>query len=614
MAKSNTRNFFVWIILGLLFFGLVGFGATGLSGTIRTVGDVGEKPISTSTYAQELDALIRQRSAMLGRPITFGEAETARLPERALANVVATRAIDNEALQMGISVGDEIISQRVLAEPAFRGTDGTFSTERYREVLARSGISVREYETSLREITARDLLQTAVVGGLPDASAFGTALAGYTREGRTFTWAPLSADDLELTLPEPSEEDLQAHYDANPALYTSLETRALRYVWLTPAMIADDMVVSEDELREEYQTRIDEFVQAERRLVERLVFSTDEAAADALAAIEAGETTFPDLVAERGLDLDAVDIGDVTEAEMGEAGPAIFALDTGEVTGPFPSELGPALFRMNAILAARETTFEEALPDLREDEALQRALRLIDDQASDINDRLAGGTPLDALADQTALEFGTLDWTAEVTDGIAAYASFREAVADLDENDFPTLIQLDDGGIFAVEIDEIHPPALIPLEDTRDAVVAGWEAEARAEAVLAEADALQSQLSETVSDFSALGLEAVQDTNRTRIDFVAGTPPEFLTEVFEMEIGDVRVVPNGPDAIIVRLDDIAAADTSNEAFAAEQASLAELAADGIAEDIFQIYGRAVQLRTDVNINAQAINAVHANFR
>ena len=87
-------------------------------------------------------------------------------------------------------------------------------------------------------------------------------------------WAPLTAADVEISLPEPSDADLQAHYDASPELYTSLETRVLRYVWLTPDMIQDDMPVDEDELRAEYDARIDEFVQAERRLIERLVFSS----------------------------------------------------------------------------------------------------------------------------------------------------------------------------------------------------------------------------------------------------------------------------------------------------------------------------------------------------
>ena len=71
----------------------------------------------------------------------------------------------------------------------------------------------------------------------------------------------------------------------------------------------------------------------ERRLVERLVYP-DQAAADAARAeLDAG-TTFEALVAERGLTLDAIDLGDVTREDLGAAGDAVFAAAEGGVVGP----------------------------------------------------------------------------------------------------------------------------------------------------------------------------------------------------------------------------------------------------------------------------------------
>jgi peptidyl-prolyl cis-trans isomerase D len=475
-------------------------------------------------------------------------------------------------------------------------------------------MNVREYETDLREGAARALLQGAVFTGVPDPSTFGEVVAQFIREGRTFTWAPLSAANIEIILPEPSEDDLQAHYDANPNLYTSLETRELRYAWIVPSMIQDDMPVDEEELRLEYDERIDEFVQAERRLIERLVFADDEAAQTALDAINAGDTTFPQLVADRGLSLDDVDGGDVSLVQLGAAGEAVFASETGGVSGPFPTDLGPALFRMNAVLAAQNTTFEQALPALRETQSAARAQRLIEDQIDPITNLLAGGASLDNLVAQTDMVLGELDITSLTTDDIAAYAAFRDVAATQDVGDFPELAELDDGGLFAVDVIDVRPPALIPLDDIRDQVVAGWEAQETAASVIAAAEAKQAQLMSAVQDFAFLDLNAIQENNITRRGFINGTPPTFLRDVFEMEIGNVRVLPNADGAIIVRLDAITAADTSDEAYTAEVASVAESAGEGIAQDIYELYSRTVQLRTDVQVNEQARNAVHTNFR
>ena len=614
MAKSKSKNFFVWIILGLLFVGLLGFGATGLSGNISTVGTVGDKTINAQTYFRELQTQMQIRSSQIGRQISFPEAEAEGLPIRALQTVVGQRALDNETSQLGLSVGNSRISAQVLSTPAFRGIDGTFDRDAYREALARNGLSVREYETQLRENASRALVQGAVFTGIPDPGIFGETVAQYTREGRTFTWAGMSAIDVDILLPEPTDADLQAYYDENPAEFTSPETRALRYVVLTPDMIQDDMPVDEDELRAEYEARSEEFIQPERRLIERLVFSDEAAAQSALDAINADETTFPDLVAERGLTLNDVDAGDVTEAEMGDAGPAIFALDTGGVTGPFATDLGPALFRMNAVLAARNITFEQAEPELREDQAAARARRLIEDQIDPITNLLAGGAPLEAVAEQTDMEYGELDWTAETTDGIAAYAAFRDVAANQDAADFPQLAELDDGGLFAIEVVEVRPPALIPFEDVRADVIDGWDTQETAAAVLAGAEERAARLNEGVLDFSLIGLESVQENGLTRRGFVNGAPTNFLTEVFTMEPGEVRVLPNGNDAIIVRLDEILIADMDDEVFAVEARTISETAGEGIAQDIYEMFTRTVQLRTDTYIDDAALNAVHTNLR
>lgn len=311
---------------------------------------------------------------------------------------------------MGLSVGDEQISSQILANPSFRGLDGTFDRDQYRSALARSGVSVNEFEETLREDAARSLVQGAVFAGIPLPEVYAETLAGFSREERSFTWATLTADDFEIEIGTPSEEELQAHYDANPALYTSREIRVIDYAWLTADMIQDEVTVDEAELRAEYDARIQEFQQPERRLVERLVFSDAEAAQAALAQIEAGETGFPDLVEERGLSLSDIDLGDVTQEDLDAAGAAVFAAETGDVVGPFETDLGPALFRMNAILAARNISFEEAVPELREDEAAARAGRIIEDQIDPISNLLAGGASIADLAEQTDMQAGTLEW------------------------------------------------------------------------------------------------------------------------------------------------------------------------------------------------------------
>ena len=49
--KSGASKLAVWIIVGLLMFGMIGFGAAGFNGTQRSLGKVGDKTVSISSYS-----------------------------------------------------------------------------------------------------------------------------------------------------------------------------------------------------------------------------------------------------------------------------------------------------------------------------------------------------------------------------------------------------------------------------------------------------------------------------------------------------------------------------------------------------------------------------------
>lgn len=612
MAQKTKKRYGAWIIVGVILVGLAGFGSGGLSGTVRSIGTVGDKDVSVASYQRALNEQIRALSAQFGQQITFQQAQSFGIDQAALSQVVLLRSLDNEADQLGISVGDENVFDRLQAIPSFQGAGG-FNRETYRLVLQQSGQTAAEFELGLREETARTLLQGAVVSGLPDADTYADTLVQFTSETRALTWAVVTDADLTAPVPGATEADQQAYYDANPETFTAPETREITYAWLTPTMIIDDMQVSDVAIAQLYQDRIEEFVQPERRLVERLVYLDEALAAAAIAQVEAGETTFEDLVADRGLTLTDIDLGDVDKEALGAAGEAVFAAEAGAIVGPFNSALGPALFRMNAVLAAQETTLEEASPQLRDELAADAAREYINDNADPIVDLIAGGATMADIADRTDMRLGTISWSAEVFEGIAAYDAFRREAAAVQEGQFAEIHDLADGGIFALNLDAITPPTLRPLDEVRDDVSTAWQVQRRQEAVVARAQEIADTIL-PLTDFDTLGLEVQTEDALTRRSFLEGTPPDFNTQLFEMAVGEVRVIDAENRALIVRLNGIAAPDLTDPSVIAQRSALAENASAGIAQDIFDAYANALQLQTETNINQATINSVNALFQ
>ncbi len=611
MAKGSTvSKTAIWILLGLLILGLAGFGATNLSGTIRTIGTVGDKPISVDLYARQLQQEMNAFQQQTREPLPFAQAQQLGIDRAVLQRLVATRALDHETATLGLSVGDEQLRRRILDIPAFQGISGEFDREGYRFALQNAGLSETEFETQLREEIARSIVQAAMLGGIEMPAAYVDTLMTYIGEQRSFSWSLLEGDDLAEPIPTPDDAALRAHYDANIDVFTLPETRQITYAWLSPDDLLDEIEIDETALREAYDQRSEEFNQPERRLVERLSFLDPQSADAARASLDA-EASFDSLVEERGLSLSDIDLGDVTEAELGEAGAAVFAADVGAVVGPLPSSLGPSLFRVNAILAAQETTFEDAVPQLRPQLANDRAQRLVDAQAESFDDLLAGGATLEELADETDMRLGEIDWSVESTADIAAYEAFRRVASSVSPGDFPEIERLDDGGLFALRLDGVLPPRPAPFDDVRDEVLEHWQAAETTALLMAQMQDLAAQL-EAGNSFASLDLDVFVEEDLLRSDFVPRTPPAFMEEIFGMEVGEIRVVESDAAAILVRLDEIAPPAADGDA-GALRVQLEQQASQQLASDLFETYASDVTRRADAQINQQALQAVHVNF-
>ncbi|PIE08880.1 MAG: hypothetical protein CSA73_01385, partial [Rhodobacterales bacterium] len=395
------------------------------------IGTVGDTEVDANRYFRELNGELRAYEAATGQRMTMAQARAAGLDQQVLARLIATVALENEVARLGLSVGDAKVREQLLATRELQNPDGSFNRPGYDMLLQQMGVSAKEFEDSLRIDTARTILQMAAQNGITPQPAYTDTLYAHAREERSFTWTRLDLSALKVPVPAPTDEQLTAWYEANPAPFTLPETKHLTYVWLDPETVIPTIEVDEATLRELYDERAAEYQTPERRLVERLVFGSQDEAQAAADRLASGEIDFAALVAERGLDLSDTDMGDVTRAELGAAGDAVFALtETGSVAGPLDSTLGPALFRMNAVLPEQITSFEQARETLQGEVAADTARRQIDAMVPEMDELLAGGATLEELQADYGMTLATMDWTASSGEGIAAYESFRGLSAD----------------------------------------------------------------------------------------------------------------------------------------------------------------------------------------
>ena len=623
--RTKGKSTVVWILLGLMVLGLGGFGVTSFSGGTTEVGSVGDTKITADEYARALQNEMRNLSQQTGQQITMAQAQQMGLPAMVQGQLIGAAALAEQARRIGVSVGDEKVAETIMQAGAFQGPNGRFDRTAYSEILRRERLTEADFEATVRDDESRLILQRAIAGGVEAPTPMVDQTARWLLQTRDFAWHELTADDLAEPIADPDEATLKAWHEANGDRFTAPETRKISYAWINPDMLSSEVEVDEEALRAVYDRNIEQFQRPERRMVGRLVFPTEADAQAARDQIDAGEKPFESFVIDRGLSLDDIDLGEVTRQDLGQAADTVFAAEQPGVVGPVQTDLGPALFSVNAILDPVDIPFEEARDDLRGEAALSRAARQIQDRAPDYEDLLAGGATLEELAEETELELGQVDWTAEGNPeegSIAGYEGFRERAADITASDFPQLFELADGGVFAMRLDEIVPPTLKPFDAVRDEVLADWkQAELQRRLLDLAAEQRLAAVAQTSPGADAepaeepAAVDWTTETGMSRSDYMRGLPPEILSQAFAMaEPGDVGVVDAGDRVFVLRLDQISDADLSTEDATQIVDSVKSRLDQSLQGDIFDYYARHVQRNSKVQIDQQAINAINAQVQ
>ncbi len=616
VKRSKISKFFFFFVLMLSVLAMVGFGLTGLfsqsiSASVATVGKV---EVSADDYFRNLQNEISSVSQQFGTQLTIDQALQFGLDRNVLQRLVTQAAYENEALRLGVSVGDETVKDALLATPGFQGLTGTFDADVYKDAIRRSGMSTAEYEGLLRADASQLLIQAAVSAGvgLPDEATL--AIFNYIGENRAFTYARVGVNNIAGAVPAPTEAELTAYYEANPEAFTQPLTRQITYISLTPTMVAETLDISEDRIVELYEDREAEYNTPAKRFVERIVLGSQADAVEAKNSIDAGDMTFEQLADARGLALADIDLGDITADDISDAAAEVlFASEEPGIYGPVETNIGPAIFRVNAAIAALSIPLEEVRDDLRRELAIDDAGFRIGDVADEVIDLIAGGASLEEVAAETDMQLGSIDLAEGQTDGIAAYAAFREEATASEIGEDRDILDLEDGGVFALRVDGITEAFVKPMAEVSQAVFDGQQNAKTHELMLERAEQIVKAIG--VSNGGALrdfgGSLLLEDaTQVTRVSTIPDLPPSVIDEVFALEIGQSTVIEDVFGAVIIELTSVEPFDPDNEDAAAILAQVSAQKNQQLSQDLLAYFGAALVTTVQPTVNQARIDSLH----
>ncbi len=618
-SKSPVSRFAFYAILLICVLAMGGFGITGIfsqsqSASVATVGD---EDVSADDYFRALQNELNQMSQQFGTNLTIDQAIAFGLDQNVLARLVQEAAFRGETNRMGVSVSDETVREVLLSTRGFQGIDGQFDQTVYRDAIRRAGLSTAEYEELLRNDAAQQIVIDSVVAGisLPDQATL--PLFEYLGENRAFNYIRLTEANIIGTVPAPTADELQAYYDNNPQQFEIPVTRKITYAALLPSELAETLSVPEEEVQALYDARSDEYETPERRFVERIVFGSLDEANDAVARIVSGDTSFNTIAEERGLDLSLLDLGDITRGDVSkEAADLLFATEDPGIYGPAMDDLGPSIYRVNAAIAAQSVPLDEVYDDLAYELAIDLANFQIGQDIDRIVDLVAGGATIEELAETTSMTLGTISWPEGNTDGIAAYTEFRDEAVSAEVGEERDLIELPDGGLLVLRVDEIREPELKPYGDVQDEMITILTEQntlakirERAEQIVAAVNASGG----SVTDFAnLLDLDFVGDVART--SSLADLPAGIVDTVFALETGETAILDDGKSVVIVELWSTTPFDPADPELAVQIEGFQQERDIQVAEDVLNYFGRALIQQADPVVNRARIDSLHLQLQ
>ncbi len=411
MLRASVSGIVAKILIGLL---VISFAVWGVADAFRgdtrgAVVSVGETEVSAIEYGQVYLRTVDSISQQFGTQLTSEQARAIGIDTRVIGEVVSGAVLDENARVLNLGLSKTTLARLIGEDPIFRGFDGNFSREIFQQSVNSAQMREADYLKQRDRAAVRGQIFEAVAQGDILPKTFMDAAASYTSEGRKFEFIELTAQNLNIE-PKPSDADVKKYFDDNKTLYRAPEYRKIAILKVEPEDIVSNIDIDAEDIKVDYDSRIDKYTKAERRRVQQIVFAEKEKAETALKSLQDG-TLFETLLIELDLKIEDVDLGILAKSEIPDkaVADAAFSLELNSPSGLIDGRFGTVIVRATAVEPSVITSFEEVKDKIKEELALAKAADEVINIQDAIEDQRAGGATFQELATNNNLKLRVID-------------------------------------------------------------------------------------------------------------------------------------------------------------------------------------------------------------
>ncbi|MGA1839573.1 MAG: peptidylprolyl isomerase [bacterium] len=557
-VRKNVKSFGVQIVIIVVVAAFIGtiFLVWGHGGKQERQGmviaKVYDSEITYPEYQQEFIQLTQQYRNIYKDQWSDELAAKLDLKRMAFDNIVNYYILFYKAMEWGIQVPAEEVTDYIKkAFPIFQ-VNGVFSADRYHQVLDMQRLTPQKFENNIRKLLLFKKIQERVTGGfkISDQEIMEEFAKKNEKIRADYISIPFEKFSSQV---KTSLEELKEYYESHLDKYNLGERRSVEYLFVSPKDFQEDAEISDQEVEDYYKMHEGQFYVKKKIKASHILFSVPndtspeqeekikEKALDLLKKIENGEDfhelakTFSDCPSsKRG--------GDLGYFEKGKMDPefekAAFALNVGEVSQVVRSSFGYHIIKVEDIKPEHVSPLDEVRDRIVRALKSEKGRELALVKLEDIVRKIYRGKFIREFAfeDRVTYKMEGPFIKEQTLPVIGRNEEAMETIFSLETGEISRIVEKPKG-FFVFQLDKIEPPRPMTYEEVETRIERDVKNEKSKQKAKEEAEKIREELV-SGSDISGLAKKhglSVSDTG----EFGMG---EYISGLGNLNDGQMQII------------------------------------------------------------------------
>ena len=563
-SKNVILKFVLGTLLSVLIISFAMWGTEDLVGITKkqnTVASVGKLDVSAQEFYSLYSRQTEEIRKLLGASLDIKKSREFGYVDRALSSLINRALFNNEALELGLSVSNRNVKDKILRDDAFKDDLGQFSELLFRQLISESGYTETSYVEGTRQDLAREQMVETIRSSLIIPKVIANKLGEYNLQERAVDYVII--DSRKEKIEKIKEEDIKKYFEDNKKTFLSDEFRSAQTLLLDAKKYAKKSTVTEDEIQLLYDERKESLIEPEQRYLKQILVQDEKKANLIFDNLKEGDFN---KIAKTNANLTEadIDLGWNTKNELpDEIVNAVFKLKKNQISKPIKSTFGWHIVKLIEKKDRKEVTYDEVKNSFKNEILLDKGKEAVFDLQDELEDLLSSGSTFEEISqtlDVTLIQAEMINRSGYNKNG-EINSEFQDerilrTIFNQSLNEEGNIINIDkDEGLAISIVTDIVEPKQLTFEESLKEVKSELSKKLKKEKAMKKANEIQRTII-TDKDFrnmakkNNLEIKGVKPFTRILPDS-SDLPIPLISKIFESKLNDVNIETRGPNEIII---------------------------------------------------------------